>query len=205
MIISGALSSTTTYTQEQIIHPAYASESTLMKPQKPQGETLEQKIDRIATEHEIATTTLYNLAKSESSLGTQRIGDDGKSCGVIHFHKDYYPEENSRCDNDEYILNRAAEMIVDGEGWKFTPGNCYSLAKVLVAGLPRMIDIIPNTTVPRIGEVAIFDYDGKKHIGVEDEILENGFWVREANYEPFKIGRRFIEWDDPAFVGFFAQ
>jgi len=90
-------------------------------------ETLEQQIDRIALAHEISTTTLYNLAWSESKLGTQRVGDDGKSCGVIHFHKDYYPEENSRCNDDEYILNRAAEMLANGEGWKSHPVLAYHL------------------------------------------------------------------------------
>jgi hypothetical protein len=183
--------------------PVYAS-SIQEPPPTPIIETLEQQIDRVAIAHAIATTSLYNLAMSESSLGVQRVGDNGKSCGVVHFHSSYYPEEFARCDDDEYILNRAAEMIVGDEGWKFTPGNCYSFATVLVGKLPRMADIIPNTTIPRVGEIAVFDYKSGKHIAVQDEILADGFWVREANYEPYKLGRRFIKWDDPALVGFYS-
>jgi len=178
--------------------PVYASE-----PIPIPIETIEQRIERIAIAHNIATSSLYNLAMSESSLGDARVGDNGKSCGVIHFHKDYYPEEFSRCDDDEYILTRASEMIINGEGWKFTPGNCYQFAKVLVGNLPKMSEILPNTIIPRVNEIAIFYYKGKKHIGVQDGAEINGFWLREANYEPYKIGRRFIMWNDKAFVGFY--
>jgi hypothetical protein len=176
--------------------PVYASEPI------PIPETIEQKIERVAESHKIASTSLYNLAMSESSLGIKRVGDGDKSCGIIHFYEPSYPYEFANCEDDELILNKAAQMIADGEGWKFTPGNCYQFAKALVGKLPRMVDIQPNTTIPRKGEIAIFNYRGQKHIGVQDGAEETGFWIREANYEPFKIGRRFIKWNDPAFVGF---
>lgn len=163
--------------------------------------SLESQIVRIAENNKIATTSLYNLAMSESSLGEARVGDSGKSCGVIHFHRDYYPEENSRCEDDEYILNRAAQMIANGEGWKFTPGNCYQFVKALIGKLPRMSEIIPNSDYPRVGGLAIFHYK-EKHIAVVDEVLEDGFWIREANYEPYKIGKRFIKWNDKNLIGF---
>lgn len=177
--------------------PVYAEEVQLI-------ETIEEKIVRIAEAHNIATSSLYNLAMSESSLGEARVGDQGKSCGVIHFHKDYYPEENARCDDDEYILNRASEMIANGEGWKFTPGNCYAFAKVLLGKLPRMSEILPNTPYPRIKDIAVFYYKSK-HIAVIEKVDVDGFWVREANYEPYKIGRRFIKWDDRNFAGFHSM
>lgn len=165
-------------------------------------ETIEEKIDRIAIAHNIATTTLYNLAKSESQLGTQRIGDDGKSCGVVHFHQDYYPEENSRCDDDEYILTRASEMISQGEEWKFTPCNCYAFATVLVGRLPKMLDILPNSNYPRVGGLVVLRYKNDKHIGVVQSVEKDGVWIREANFEPCKLGSRLISWDDPALKGF---
>ena len=166
-------------------------------------ETLEQQIDRIAIQHDIATTTLYNLAFSESSLGEKRTGDNGKSCGIIHFHKDYYPEENSRCDDDEYILTRAAEMIADGEGWKFSPCNCYAFANVLTDyKLPKMRDILPNSNYPRVGGLVILRYTNDKHIAIVQSVETDGFWIREANFEACKLGRRFIDWNDPHLKGF---
>jgi len=168
------------------------------------SETIEQQIDRIAIAHNIPTTSLYNLAMSESSLGKARVGDEGKSCGIVHFHSDYYPLENSKCNDDEYILNRASEMIAGGEGWKFTPGNCYAFATAMLGRLPKMAEIIPNSTYPRIGGLAIMQYKDK-HIGVIQEVTEEGFWIKEANYEPYKITKRQIKWNDPHILGYWSK
>jgi hypothetical protein len=167
-------------------------------------ETIEQQIDRVATGHNIATTSLYNLAMSESSLGDARIGDGGKSCGIVHFHSDYYPMENSRCADDEYILNRAAEMIANGEGWKFTPGNCYAFATAMLGKLPKMAEITPNSDYPRVGGLAIMQYSDK-HIGVVTSVTDEGFWIKEANYEPFKITKRLIKWNDSHIRGYWSN
>ena len=167
-------------------------------------ETLEQQIDRVATAHNLTTTSLLNLAMSESSLGKARVGDNGKSCGVIHFHSDYYPLENSKCGDDEYILNRASEMIISGEGWKFTPGNCYAFATAMLGKLPKMSDIISNSDYPRVNGLAILQYSNK-HIGVVLEVVEDGFWIREANYEPYKITTRLVHWDDPHIKGYWSN
>lgn len=176
--------------------PVYASEPILIPI-----ETIEQQIDRVALARKIATTSLFNLAMSESSLGEKRIGDNGKSCGIIHFYQPSYPYEFENCKDDELILNKAAEMIAEGKGYEFTPGNCYQFAKVLVGKLPKMAEIVPNSDYPRIGGLAIFQYKSK-HIGVITEVLEDGFWIREANYEPYKISKRFIKWSDSKLVGF---
>ena len=66
-----------------------------------------------------------------------------------------------------------------------------------------MNEIIPNTTI-HIGTVAIFQYSKIKHIAQVIKISENGFWIREANYEPAKISKRFIYWDDKSLVGFWS-
>jgi hypothetical protein len=168
-------------------------------------ESLEEQIDRIAIAHGIATTTLYNLALSESSLGVKREGDGGKSCGVVHFHKDYYPLENSRCDDDEYILNRAAEMIATDEGWKFVPCNCYAYAEVLTSyKLPRNIEIVPNEAYPKVGGLVILRYTNNKHIVVVTKVTEEGIWIREANFKPCALGSRLLDWNDPRIKGYWA-
>jgi hypothetical protein len=167
----------------------------------PTVETIEQRIDRVAIAHKIATTSLYNLVMGESSLGEKRVGDGGKSCGIIHFYQPSYPYEFENCEDDELILNKAAEMIANGHGYEFTPGNCYQFAKVLIGNLPKMAEILPNNPYPNVGGLAIFKYK-TKHIGVILEVKEDGFWIKEANYEPYKITKRFIGWGDPRLQGY---
>ena len=190
-LVGSSLTSTVEYTREYTATPASAYEEVVIVP-----ETIEAQIERIAKHHQIASTTLYNLAMSESSLGVQRSGDDGKSCGIVHFHKDYFPEENSRCEDDEYILNRAAEMIANDECYLFTPCNCWSFARSKVKGLPSFIkDLVPNSDYPRVGGIIIMDYDGNPHFPVVLKVIEEGVLIEDANFEPAKIEKRLLTWE----------
>ena len=171
--------------------------------QVTESPTAEQLIEKVALKVGVASTTLYNLAYSESTLGQFRVGDGGKSCGIVHFHKDYYPEENSRCDNDEYILTRAAEMIRDGLEYRFTPCNCFSYASLFVK-LPQMAQVVPNSP-PHKNAIAIFYYGKTKHIAVVTSLEEKGFWVKEANKSACLTGSRFVEWGDKNLRGFWAS
>lgn len=203
VLFGGVVSSTTTYTKEIINPSVYASESVYT----PITETLEQKIDRIALANKIDPRTLYNLAESESQLGEQRIGDKGKSCGIIHFHQDYYPEEFSKCADDEYILNRAAEMIANGEDWKFTPCSCVQFAKargVKIKGNAN--DIFPTSTaIPTVGGVVILKYwnPDRHHVAVIEEVTETGLNIIEGNFERCKITRRFIPFESKNIMGYY--
>lgn len=88
-----------------------------------------------------------------------------------------------------------------GYGWWWTSANCYAYMTLFVK-LPRMAQILPNTP-PSVGVVAIFQYS-EKHIALVTSLEEKGFWVKEANFEPAKIGKRFIQWNDPRLVGFWS-
>ncbi len=183
-------------------HVAYAQEA----PHIEIVETKEDQIKRIAEAHKIPPLTLRNLAESESQLGLKRVGDGGKSCGIIHFHKDYYPEENSKCDDDEYILNRAAEMIANGEDWKFTPCSCVQFAKARGAKLPKgnASDLFPNTSeAPRVGGVLILKYwdPDQHHVAYIESIDETGYHIIEGNFERCKITRRVIPIGDKHIMG----
>lgn len=175
--------------------PVYASE--------PIPIPIEQKIDNIALAHNISTTTLYNLVRYESRLDPN--ADNGQDRGIVQINREAWPEiTDEQAFDPEWSLNWAAEKIANDESHIWTVCNCYSYATTLVGKLPRMSDITPNTTIPRLGDLVVFNYRGKKHIGVQDEILEDGFWIKEANYEACAIGRRFIKWNDPNLVGFYS-
>jgi len=165
--------------------------------------SIEQQINNAAEAHKIATTTLYNLAWYESRLDPK--ADNGHDRGIVQINREAWPEiTDEQAFDPEWSLNWAAEKIANGESDIWTVCNCYSYTTTLLGKLPKMSEIEPNTIIPRIGEIVIFNYKGKKHIGVEDEILEGGFWIKEANYNACYRGRRFIKWNDPAFVGFYA-
>jgi hypothetical protein len=192
------------FTKQVAYPPVYALESDI----RPVIESLEDKIVRIATEYNVSTTTLYNLAMSESSLGENRVGDQGKSCGVIHFNKDYFPEEFSRCDDDNYILSRASELISKGEEWRFTPCSCVQFAKARGVKLPKgnASDLFPNTEVPSVGGVIIMKYKSGEHHLIpitKDTIQPDGFHAVSANKEPCKITREIIPFDSKQIMGFY--
>ena len=172
--------------------------------------SLEEKIKVLEAEFGLRKDILWNLAFSESRLGEDRIGDSGKSCGVIHFHKDYYPEENSRCDDDDYILRRAAEMIANGEEWKFTPCSCVQQARAMGAKLPKgnANDLFPNSTeIPAKGGVVILKYwnPDRHHIAYIEKVTAEGLYIVEGNFKPCLVSRRFIEHSSKHIMGFYKD
>ena len=193
-LFNSAVSNTIEYTAT----PAYAD--------IVQNEVIEEspidRIKRIEEEYHLKKDILYNLALSESNLGEKRIGDNGKSCGLVHIHMDYFPEENKNCDNDEATLRFAAQLISDKKEYLFTPCNCYSYSKIFVKNLPKMVDIQPNSSYPRVGGIIIFYYHSVKHIAVITKVTAEGIHIKEANFEACKVGVRVIKWDDINIVGF---
>lgn len=78
--------------------------------------------------------------------------------------------------------------------------NCYAYVSQYVK-LPLTRDILANTT-PYEGVVVIFQYK-VPHYAILEKLTDDGFWVKESNYTPGVIGRRFIPWDDPHLKGFY--
>ena len=97
----------------------------------------------------------------------------------------------------------AAQRIKDGYISEWTVANCFSYVSLFVK-LPKMSEILPNTT-PFVGAVAIFNYNGVKHIAYIKELHADGFIVKEANYRPAVVDEREVNWNDKALVGFWAM
>jgi hypothetical protein len=79
--------------------------------------------------------------------------------------------------------------------------NCFLYVSQFVK-LPLQALVVPNT-VPSVGVVAIFQYK-VPHYAVVEKLTEQGFWVKESNYVAGEYGTRFVKWNDPKIVGFFA-
>lgn len=190
------------------------------EPPTPIIETIEQKIDRIAIEHGIATTTLFNLAMAESSLNPNAIGDMDSTClvgankglpvrakGLMQITQCYNPDiTDEQAFNPDWALNWGADIIARGDAWKtWVVANCYSYAKSQLGTLPAMKDINPNTDYPVVGGMAVFYYSGVKHVAVITKVTEFGIDIKETNYEPMKFTRRTIKTDDKNLVGFWRK
>lgn len=196
LLLNNAFSTTVEYTRDVVVPPVYASEARIEPI-----ETIEQKIDRIATAHGIPTTTLYNLVKSESNFDPK--ADNGKDRGIVQINRNSFPEiTDEQAFDVEFSLNFASEKIANDEEYLWVACNCYAFAQVLTSKLPKMMDIVPNSNYPRVGGLVVLRYKNNKHIGVVDEVVKEGVWIREANFEPCKIGKRLIEWEDPHLKGF---
>jgi hypothetical protein len=166
-------------------------------------ETLEEKSNRIATEHGVATTSLANLVTSESQWNPN--ADNGYDRGLVQINRKAWPEiTDEQAFDPEFSLHFTAEKISEGKGYMWVAGNCYLFAQALLGKLPRMAEIVPNTPYPRVKGLAIFQYKSK-HIAVITSVLEDGFWVREANYIPYLMGKRFIKFDDPKLLGYWSN
>lgn len=167
------------------------------------AENLQGMIGSIALEYGIPSSTLYSLAWSESRLNPNTVGDGGRAFGLTQINLDYWPITKEEALDPEFNLRFAAKKIAEGKLYIWTAGNCVSYIKLFMK-LPKMADIVPNTT-PAIGSVAIFQYGKLKHIALVTKLEETGFFIKEANYIPALVGTRFVKWNDPRLKGFFRQ
>lgn len=149
----------------------------------------------------VSSTSLANLVWSES--GNDPLADNGVDRGIAQISRVWHPEVSDKCAFDTACaLDWAAQRIKAGYGYEWTSGNCYSYVSMFVR-LPKMSEVLPSKTLGLV-KVAIFDYRGVKHVALVTSSTQNGFWVQEANYKPFKIGPRFITWGDKALIGFWS-
>lgn len=81
--------------------------------------------------------------------------------------------------------------------------NCWSFVKSLIPSLPNTALLKTNTT-PRVGAVAIFDYNGLPHYGVITALNADGFELRDSNYQHCKFLTHFVSWTNAAITGFWA-
>lgn len=90
--------------------------------------------------------------------------------------------------------------------------SCVKYAQSLIPEIPLWdaIDYPVNTIKPKVGDIIKLQYYNATttnytyHIAVIKEITEEGYQVKEANYEKCKEGERFILLNDDNIIGFFS-
>ena len=169
-------------------------------------ESLHELATRIAGEYDVPTSTLFNLVYYESRWKSDAVGDGGCSYGLVQINTCVWDITPEQAKNPEYALRFAADKIKNGDEYIFSVCNCYAIVQTNYPGrLPRMKDIVPNTPIPMKGVVAIFDYNGVKHIGLVTEVHNDGaLTLFEGNKSKCIVGFRIVELSDPHLVGFWS-
>lgn len=185
--------------------PVYAEMTQVALP----VETLRQQINRIASTHLIATSTLYNLAQSESNLNPRAISPDGFDRGIVQINRKFHPEiTDEQAFDPEFALNFAAEAISQKKESEWSVCNCVSFVKAMGVKIPRIIDagnLDSNSKVPIKGGVIILDYHGIHHLAYIDSVESDGIHIKEANFIHCSLGKRVIDLSDEHIVGFFTD
>ena len=172
-------------------------------------ETLQEMSDRIAVEYKVSTTTLANLVWSESRWDPNAISKTGDH-GLVQINleqppileKGQLPIIEEQAHNPEFSLRFAAKALSLGMEDSWVVCNCFSYVMTKLGRLPRLDDILPGSPAIR-GAIAIFNYDGVRHIAYTEEVNNEWITVSEANYIKCRVGQRTIHIDDPALRGFY--
>lgn len=85
---------------------------------------------------------------------------------------------------------------------------CVSYARSIGVEIPigtNAEDITGNTT-PTVGGLALFKFNnGVSHVGVIQEMSEDGFRIDQANKIRCEINKEWISWDNEFLTGFWVN
>lgn len=166
-------------------------------------ESVAALISRVATEVGVSSTTLYNLSYNESGLNPDARGDKGCSLGLtqqnVCANTDITKEQAL---DPEWSLRRAAKDIKSGKEYRYMVCNCWGYIKAnFIKSLPNTAALYPNSE-PRVGAVAIYDYNGTPHYAYVTTIGDGTYKEIGANLKPCDVGRREVSYSKAELVGF---
>src|SRR3990167_3421056 len=187
-------------------------------------ETIPAIIDRIGLEYSATTTEIvHKIAWAESNY---RNVCNTKGClygiGVMQIVQSTFDEQ---CDGDVYKeednIRCGFKMVANEDYWRWKQSaggwipklgedtipatcSCVKTARNLGANIPYGVDAgdLKANAHPGLGALALFRYSSGAHVAVITEIQEDGFFVKEGNFELCKLTCRFIQWNDLNLVGF---
>lgn len=170
------------------------------------SDTIESLISKVAQEMDVSSTTLYNVAQSESGLNPDPPGhnDGGLAAGLVQIHYKTWGFTKEQALDPEFSLRFLAKHLKAGDAWKYwTSLNCYTFVDTKFHfTLPRMEDLEPNGAL-RVGAVALFTYSNRvRHFAIVTSVQKSTFTVQEANFTAGVIGMRTVEKDDTHLDGF---
>lgn len=170
---------------------------------------LQEKAQIIAHEYGVASSTLFAIIESETggTWKTDQICDGGDGRGLGCINKRWFPDEYEQALDPDFSMRFIAQAIKDLKADDLWTGcNCYKTLLLKVDTLPKMADIVPNTSLPVVGGIAIFRYGKTKHVSFIERVEYVGsqmvFYVFEGNYIRCKIAKRMVKLTDKSLIGF---
>jgi len=204
--------------------PVYASEPI------PIPETIEQIKQEITQESlrmGVNPATSTDIAFYESSFDPKAT--NGTDNGLYAFNDVTFQE---KCvDKYQFAQNLdqkwdasiqikcAVKLMADGQYWRwassrdkwepnYAGNNCIVSARLKDPTIPFQdaSKFIPNTTIPRIGDLLIFKYKNEFHIAIIGGITEKGYQTTsEGNYYKGIITSRLVKFNDPKLLGIWTN
>lgn len=175
------------------------------------NKTIVEKINAVAEEKGIASSTLRNIVKTESLFNAAAVGDNGLARGAVQIRSDYHPEvSDAQAFDPDFALNWAADVIKQGtEDTTFTECSCVSYLRSIGVTLPHASfnasDMASSSnTYAHVGAVVLFHYpSGEYHLAYIKAIGPQGdLLVTEANYVHCTIDTRLVALTDPSIIGY---
>lgn len=168
---------------------------------------LQEAATQVAARYHIATTTLFNLIDQESGWNPNITSKDGNDRGLLQISRIYFPAvSDAEAYDPLFSLDFAAKEIAQGNAYLWTSCSCVKSARLLGLKFPFInspADLSPNAT-PQVGGAVILKYGSVWHMAVITKLDTTGMQVIEGNFEPCKITRRTISYQDMHIVGFYV-
>lgn len=82
--------------------------------------------------------------------------------------------------------------------------NCYAYVRSQYPDFPPTWEL-ENNSMPHVGAVVIFDYNGTPHYGIISKLNADGFWLTDSNFGGCGIRTHFIEWTNKSITGFWSR
>lgn len=165
-------------------------------------ELKESIIRTVSRETDFDAQIVFNVIDSETG-GTWDCTLKGKAgeLGCLQIITKYHNVDPL---NFESAVRYFVENYNHNKEW-WTSCSCVKTARVLGLAVPANTnaeDLIPNST-PYVGGGVLINSRGIRHLSVIQAITEDGFFIKEGNYEACKIGERFLNFNDNSIIGFY--
>jgi len=119
---------------------------------------------------------------------------------TINYRSNYTPQIKQQTEIVEEVEPAPTPIVEEYDPVKC---SCVIFASQFL-DLPKntdAIDLKPNNQ-PAVGNGILFNYNGVGHIAIITGYKENGFLVKESNYNECKISTRVVSFNDKSIVGF---
>lgn len=203
--------------------PVYASTEPIPIPIVETIEQIKTEIIEESVRLGVNSATSTDIAFFESSFNPKAT--NGTDNGLYAFNDITFQEKCIDKYKFAQVLDEkwdykvqikcAVKLMADRQYWRwassrdkwdveYAGNNCVKSARLKDPTIPFQdaSKFIPNTIIPRVGDVLVFKYKNNSHIAIIGKITKNGYQtISEGNYYKGIITSRLVKFDDPKLLG----